>query len=115
MLETPETFSAAQSKKQSAPPGTTNSNKPQNTPRTLANQAARQVDFYFSDKNYGRDAYLTKVAARDADRFIALSEILSFNKMRVLMRGLETNELVEALQRHQKNFKNCSFELSDDS
>lgn len=43
-----------------------------------------------------------------------LDEILAFNKMKVLMQGLKTQELVEAMQRLEKNVKNCSFELSDD-
>lgn len=30
------------------------------------------------------------------------------------MRDLKNSEFIEALKRHQKNFKNCSFELSED-
>ena len=44
-----------------------------------------------------------------------IAELRGFNKMKVLMKGLETKELFDALVRHQKNFKNCSFELSEDS
>lgn len=68
--------------------------------RSLVNQAARQVDFYFSDKNYVRDAYMKDLAGRDPARWVCLSEILAFNKMRVLMRGLDHAELIEALKRH---------------
>ena len=55
------------------------------------------------------------VAGRDPARWVPITELLGFNKMKVLMRGLETKELTDALQRHQKNFKNCSFELTEDS
>lgn len=82
--------------------------------RSLINQAARQVDFYFSDKNYVRDAYMKDLAGRDPARWVDLSEILAFNKMRVLMRGLGHDELIEALKRHLKNAPRCSFEINDD-
>ena len=54
------------------------------------------------------------MASRDPTRWVNLNEVQAFNKMRVLMRDLDQNEFVEALKRQEKNFKNCSFDLSED-
>ena len=68
---------------------------------SLLKQAARQIDYYFSEKNYAKDAYLKQVATRSAEHWINLSEILSFNKMRVLMRGNKVEDLVSLIQKQQ--------------
>ena len=72
------------------------------------------MDYYFGDKNYGRDSHLLQVAAKDPERWVAMTEILGFNKMRVLMRGITKIELIQALVRLQKNAPKCYFELSED-
>ena len=86
-------------------------NHVQSVEKSLLNQAVRQVNYYFSDKNYAKDKYLKAVAGRNADAWVPLGEILAFNKMRVLMRGSNQDELVEALSRGEKS---NSFELSTD-
>jgi hypothetical protein len=57
---------------------------------------------------------MKNLASQDSQRWIILSEILAFNKMRVLTRGLDHEDFIKALQRHQKNFAKCTFELSED-
>lgn len=53
----------------------------------LMNAAIKQLEFYFSDKNYEKDVYLKKHAA-DRNGWVAVDELMQFNKMRELMKTL---------------------------
>lgn len=47
----------------------------------------RQIEYYFSDSNYSKDRYILDRV--NSDGYIALKEIMSFNKMRKLTKSAE--------------------------
>ena len=65
-----------------------------NRRRQFANQTARQVDFYFGDRNYFKDKYLTQVAEKDDQNWVDLAVLRQFNKMKVLIQGLEEDDIL---------------------
>lgn len=74
------------------------------------NAAVKQVEFYFSDKNYSRDAYLKQTAAKNEGGWIPLEVITGFNKMKELMRTLNRDSVVERLSQKAKSGSN--FDVS---
>jgi lupus La protein len=44
----------------------------------------KQVEFYFSDSNYRKDTFLRAAAETDADGFVPLTVLLTFNKLKQL-------------------------------
>ena len=74
--------------------------------------ACRQVEFYFGDKNYFKDTYLTSLANKEENRWIDFSEIMQFNKMKVLTASLTLDEVIAALQKRAG--PRCPFEMLHD-
>lgn len=56
----------------------------------------RQVEYYFSDKNLRGDGFMRGKISADADGYVALSLILSFNRMRKM--NVPIAEVAEALR-----------------
>lgn len=51
----------------------------------MSSEAIRkQVEFYFSDSNYRRDTFLKAAAESDPDGFVAISVLLTFNRLKSL-------------------------------
>jgi|EP01033_Poteriospumella_lacustris_P011090 lupus La protein len=48
----------------------------------MAAQIKRQVEFYFSDSNYRKDTFLRAAAESDAEGFVPISVLLTFNKLK---------------------------------
>lgn len=44
----------------------------------------KQVEFYFGDSNYRRDSFLRAAAENDADGFVPIKTLLTFNKLKKL-------------------------------
>ena len=44
----------------------------------------KQVEFYFSDSNYRKDTFLKAAAESDPDGFVAISVLLTFNRLKSL-------------------------------
>ena len=76
--------------------------------------ACRQVEFYFSDKNYFKDTYLTSIASKEENRWIEFSEIMQFNKMKVLTAQLTLDQVIEGLQKRCGPNSRSSFEMLHD-
>lgn len=50
----------------------------------MAAQIKKQVDFYFSDSNFRKDAFLRSAAEKDAEGFIPIDTLLTFNKLKAM-------------------------------
>jgi hypothetical protein len=44
----------------------------------------KQIEFYFSDSNYRKDTFLKAAAESDPDGFVAISVLLTFNRLKAL-------------------------------
>jgi len=55
----------------------------------LRGRIKKQMDFYFSDLNYPRDAFLKSLAAKDTEGWIDLSVIATFERMKNLTTDLQ--------------------------
>ena len=55
----------------------------------MQNSIRRQIEFYFGDKNYYRDGFLKGLAMQDPQRWVAIAEIIKFNKMSKLTTSAE--------------------------
>ena len=55
----------------------------------------RQIDFYFSDKNYFRDGFLKGIANKHPEKFVPIESLLTFNKVKKLCSSVE--EIVQAV------------------
>jgi hypothetical protein len=49
--------------------------------------ARRQIEYYFSDSNFRRDKFLRAKANEDADGYVALTVLLTFNRVKALTMG----------------------------
>ncbi|RYY32413.1 hypothetical protein EON62_05395 [archaeon] len=67
---------------------------------------AEQMEFYFSDANYRRDAFLRGKVESNADRWVPVSVFTTFNRLKSA--GVTEADIVEALQ------TSSMLELSDD-
>ena len=54
------------------------------SPRTLSKRVLKQVEFYFSDSNLPKDAFLKGLYDADPQHYVDLSTIASFKRMRAL-------------------------------
>lgn len=59
------------------------------------NAIQKQVEFYFSDSNYRKDVFLRSVADSDPGGFVAISVLLTFNKLKTL--STDPEEIAAAL------------------
>lgn len=50
----------------------------------LKAQIKKQVEFYFSDSNFRKDTFLRGKAAEDADGYVSISVLLTFNRLKSL-------------------------------
>lgn len=52
----------------------------------MSNAAAikKQIEFYFSDSNFRKDLFLRTAAEKDADGFVPISILLTFNRLKAL-------------------------------
>ena len=51
---------------------------------TLAAKILKQIDFYFGDSNFPRDNFLKGEAAKDVDGYVAITTLLTFNRLKAL-------------------------------
>lgn len=49
----------------------------------------KQIEFYFSDSNFRKDAFLRSAAESDPEGFVPLSVLLTFNKLKSLSTDVE--------------------------
>ena len=68
----------------------------------------KQVEYYFSDSNFGRDKFLKEETAKTAEQWIHLSVIATFNRMKALVPDLSLAVYAEALK------GSTTVELSED-
>lgn len=61
----------------------------------MAAQIKRQVEFYFSDSNYRKDTFLRAAAESDAEGFVPITVLLTFNKLKSLTTSVA--EVAEAI------------------
>ncbi len=54
------------------------------------------MEYYFSDVNYPKDKYLQNKASKNPERYIALKEVMAFNKMKQLTSSTEA--VIKALE-----------------
>ena len=54
------------------------------TDTTLLSSIKQQIEFYFNDSNFRKDAFLRTAAKEDADGFVPISVLLTFNKLNKL-------------------------------
>lgn len=64
-----------------------------------AKKIQEQVEFYFSQSNLQRDVFLKKAIAADAERFVPISTLLTFNRLKALT--TEPDVIVEALKKSE--------------
>ena len=74
----------------------------------------RQIEYYFSDKNYEKDNFMKKY--EDENGFIPINVIMGFNKIKMITK--DKNEFIEAL-REDENInliegEEKSYEFNDD-
>jgi len=80
----------------------------QSSQQQVQNAIRRQLEYYFSDKNYKRDHFLQRLAAKDQHSFVDINELLQFNKMKQI--GATLDNVRDALQHYQAR----SFEFVQD-
>lgn len=66
----------------------------------------KQLEYYFSDSNFRRDRFLRGKVAEDADGFVQLSVLLTFNRVKAVTESVET--IAAALENSEE------LELSSD-
>ena len=59
----------------------------------------KQMEFYFSDANFRKDTFLRAAAEADADGYVPISTLLTFNKLKQLT--IIPGEIVEAINGSQ--------------
>lgn len=60
-----------------------------------AQDIKKQVEFYFSDSNYRKDTFLKAAAESDPDGFVAISVLLTFNRLKSL--STDIDKIAEAI------------------
>mmetsp|Transcript_25510 Transcript_25510/g.37649 ORF Transcript_25510/g.37649 Transcript_25510/m.37649 type:complete len:350 (+) Transcript_25510:83-1132(+) len=55
----------------------------------------KQIEFYFSNSNFRKDTFLREAAASDAEGFVPISTLLTFNKLKSLT--TDADEIVKAV------------------
>jgi hypothetical protein len=59
----------------------------------------KQLEFYFSDSNFRRDKFMQEEAGKQAEGFIGIEVLLTFNRLKALLEGVDdqTAGVVSAL------------------
>ncbi|CCW63787.1 unnamed protein product [Phytomonas sp. EM1] len=66
----------------------------------IEEKICRQVEFYFSDVNIVKDVFLKSKIAEDADGFVPLGVLMTFNRVNALTKDIK--QLAEALKASEK-------------
>jgi lupus La protein len=85
-------------------------------------QIQKQIEFYFSDSNFRKDTFLREAAAADAEAYVPITTLLTFNKLKALttdpqaiVDALVTSETVEASEDGTKLRRKCPLPAVDNS
>ena len=68
------------------------------TPEEVAAAVLKQVEFYFSDKNFAKDKFLKEETAKSPDQWVNISVLATFNRMKVLVPSLDLKVIADALR-----------------
>lgn len=74
---------------------------------SVLSSIVQQVNFYFSDANYARDKFLREQASKNDERWILLSTITSFQRLKALGQDFEV------IKKALSEASDVSFELSE--
>eukprot|EP01147_Barroeca_monosierra_P003996 gene3997-6446_t len=75
---------------------------------SLQDKIIKQVEYYFSDRNYPRDKFMQETAKKDDEQWIPLPTIMTFNKLKALT--TDESEIVKALRAAPETVQ---FELNE--
>ena len=82
----------------------------------------KQIEFYFSDSNYRRDAFLRKTAESDPEGYVPISVLITFNKLKslttdseVIVKAIQESEVVSISEDKLKLKRVSDLPVTDDS
>mmetsp|Transcript_872 Transcript_872/g.1245 ORF Transcript_872/g.1245 Transcript_872/m.1245 type:complete len:546 (+) Transcript_872:192-1829(+) len=88
----------------------------------LKSQILKQVDFYFGDSNFRRDKFLLERTSQDPEKYLPLSVLLTFKKLRqltedeaVVVEAVASSEVVEISEDKKKIRRKHPLPENDDS
>ena len=68
------------------------------TAEEVAAAVLKQVEFYFSDKNFAKDKFLKEETAKSPEQWVNISVLSTFNRMKVLVPSLDLAVIADALK-----------------
>ena len=68
------------------------------TPEEVAAAVLKQVEFYFSDRNFAKDKFLKEETSKSPEQWVNISILATFNRMKVLVPSLDLKVIADAVK-----------------